>query len=140
MAFTYSGNPSNSSLDLVRFLLQDTDSTDVLLTDAEIDYLILTWTNPHEAARVGAETISGSFTRLADSTSKSVADLSISKSYSNKAVQYRDLAIQIANQRTRLYPPTPVANANSLKGTAERTADSPRKSDFYAGVTDNKGS
>jgi hypothetical protein len=139
MTFSYSGNPSSSSLDLVRFLLQDTDSTDVLLSNEEINYLIATWTNPYEVARVGAETISGQFTRLADSTSKSVADLSISKSYSNKAGQYRELAIQIANQRARLYPSAPVVNANSLKGTRERTFDS-RKSDFYVGIDDNRGS
>jgi hypothetical protein len=139
MTFSYSGNPSSSSLDLVRFLLQDTDSTDVLLSNEEINYLIATWTNPYEVARVGAETISGQFTRLADSTSKSVADLSISKSYSNKAGQYRELAIQIANQRARLYPSAPVVNANSLKASRERTYDS-RKSDFYVGIDDNRGS
>ena len=139
MTFSYSGNPSSSSLDLVRFLLQDTDSTDVLLSNEEINYLIATWTNPYEVARVGAETISGQFTRLADSTSKSVADLSISKSYSNKASQYRELAIQIANQRARLYPSAPVVNANSLIASRERTYDS-RKSDFYVGIDDNRGS
>ena len=73
MTFSYSGNPSSSSLDLVRFLLQDTDSTDVLLSNEEINYLIATWTNPYEVARVGAETISGQFTRLADSTSMSMS-------------------------------------------------------------------
>ena len=139
MTFSYSGNPSSSSLDLVRFLLQDTDSTDVLLSNEEINYLIATWTNPYEVARVGAETISGQFTRLADSTSKSVADLSISKSYSNKAGQYRELAIQIANQRARLYPSAPVVNANSLIARRERTYVS-RKSDFYVGIDDNRGS
>ena len=139
MTFSYSGNPSSSSLDLVRFLLQDTDSTDVLLSNEEINYLIATWTNPYEVARVGAETISGQFTRLADSTSKSVADLSISKSYSNKAGQYRELAIQIANQRARLYPSAPVVNANSLIASRERTYVS-RKSDFYVGIDDNRGS
>jgi hypothetical protein len=139
MTFSYSGNPSSSSLDLVRFLLQDTDSTDVLLSNEEINYLIATWTNPYEVARVGAETISGQFTRLADSTSKSVADLSISKSYSNKAGQYRELAIQIANQRARLYPSAPVVNANSLKNTRERSFIS-RQSDFYVGIDDNRGS
>jgi hypothetical protein len=139
MTFTYSGNPSSSNLDLVRFLLQDTVSTDELLSNEEITYLLTAWGNPHEAARVGAETIASQFTRLADSTSKSVADLSISKSYSNKANQYRELALSIANQRARLYPSAPVVNANSLKGTRERTFDS-RKSDFYVGIDDNRGS
>lgn len=137
MTFTYSGNPSSSTLNLVRFLLQDTDSTDALLSDEEINYLINTWTDGHEASRVGAEIIASKFTRLADSTSKSVADLSISKSFSNKAGQYRELALSIAQQRARLFPSAPIANLNSLKGTEERSFDE-RNSDFYVGMNDNR--
>ena len=40
MTFTYSGTPSASQRDAIRFLLNDTDSTDVLLQDEEISYLI----------------------------------------------------------------------------------------------------
>jgi hypothetical protein len=40
MVFTYSGNPNNSDLDQVRFELQDTDETDALFSDNELNFLI----------------------------------------------------------------------------------------------------
>lgn len=40
MAFTYSGDPKDSLLDLCRFTLGDTDENDALLNDAEIQFLI----------------------------------------------------------------------------------------------------
>ena len=40
MAWNYSGNPSDSDLDQVRFLVGDTDSTDPLVLDEEIDFAI----------------------------------------------------------------------------------------------------
>jgi hypothetical protein len=43
MTFTYSGNPSNSPLDEVRFYIQDTNTSDQLLSDEEINYLIAKW-------------------------------------------------------------------------------------------------
>lgn len=40
MAFNYSGDPSESKLDECRFLLGDTDSSEPILQDEEIEYLI----------------------------------------------------------------------------------------------------
>jgi hypothetical protein len=40
MTFTYSGDPTTSTRNKVRFLLNDTSSTDVLFSDEELDYLI----------------------------------------------------------------------------------------------------
>lgn len=40
MAFTYSGDPSNSKLDECRFLLGDTDESNPILRDEEINYII----------------------------------------------------------------------------------------------------
>ena len=39
MTFTYSGDPSTSTRNYVRFLLNDTDSTDVLFSDEELETL-----------------------------------------------------------------------------------------------------
>jgi hypothetical protein len=139
MTFSYSGNPSSSNLDLVRFLLWDTDSTDVLVTNEEIQYMLTTWQNPYEAARACAERLSAKFVRMADQITKSVGDISISKSYSAKADQYVKLSDEIAEQRARLFPATPIVNSNSLKSSRERTYDT-RKSDFYVGIDDNRGS
>lgn len=38
--FSYSGDPSSSPLDQVRFLIGDTDEHDMILTDAEIEWII----------------------------------------------------------------------------------------------------
>ena len=40
MAFTYSGDPSNSPLDECRFILGDTDENNPILRDEEINYII----------------------------------------------------------------------------------------------------
>ena len=40
MAFTYGGDPANSNREAVRFWSGDTNSSDQLLADAEIDYLL----------------------------------------------------------------------------------------------------
>lgn len=43
MSFSYSGDPSSSELDEARFLLGDTDSTDPIMQDEEIQYIIDTY-------------------------------------------------------------------------------------------------
>ena len=40
MTWTYSGNPSSTERDAVRFLVGDTDTNDQLLSNEEIDYLV----------------------------------------------------------------------------------------------------
>jgi hypothetical protein len=42
MAFSYSGDPTKSELDLIRFTVGDTDASDPILQDAEIDYILAT--------------------------------------------------------------------------------------------------
>jgi hypothetical protein len=81
MSFTYTGDPSNSDLDLIRFLLWDTDETDVLMSDEEYAYMLTTWGNVYEAGRASAERIAAKFTRQADHISRTVGDLTISKSF-----------------------------------------------------------
>ena len=43
MAFTYGGDPSASKSDWLRFVIGDTDVTKVILTDAEVSYIIETY-------------------------------------------------------------------------------------------------
>lgn len=40
MAFTYSGDPSQSDLDYLRFMIGDTQAASVILQDAELEYII----------------------------------------------------------------------------------------------------
>ncbi|NDC49455.1 MAG: hypothetical protein EBZ61_10335 [Micrococcales bacterium] len=56
MTFTYSGDPSTSTRNYVRFLIHDTDSTDALFSDEELNYVISEWGgDAYKAARECAE-------------------------------------------------------------------------------------
>ena len=136
MAFTYSTDPSTSTRNEVRFLINDVDSTDVLFSDAELDYLIAEWVDVYEICRAACETLASRFNRLADSTSKSVGDISVSESYSAKSKQYTDLAENFLKRRMRKTPPRPFANAQALKSTNDRLVED-YNTDAYAGIHDN---
>ena len=137
MTFTYSGDPTTSTRNKVRFLINDTDSTDVLFTDEELDYLILEWgTNVYEICRAACETLISRFNRLSDTTSKSVGDISVSESYTAKAQQYKDLANSFLLRNMRKAPPRPFANAQALKSTNDRIVDD-YNTDAYTGIHDN---
>lgn len=137
MTFTYSGDPSTSTRNYVRFLLNDTDSTDVLFSDEELSYVITEWGgDAYDAARECAEILIARFARLADSTSKSVGDISVSESYSSKISHYKELANSLLQRKMRKSPPRPWANSDSLKSTDDRTTtDYP--TDFVVGQMDN---
>jgi len=78
MTFTYSGDPSTSTRNYVRFLISDTTSTDALFSDEELNYVITEWGgDAYSAARELAEVLIARFSRLADSSSKSVGDISV---------------------------------------------------------------
>lgn len=84
MSATYSGDPTDSDRDELRFLIQDTDMTNVLLTDEELDYLINKWTPLYHsntftasvAAGVLARKFAGAVSISADGVSVSMAELS----------------------------------------------------------------
>ena len=137
MTFTYSGDPTTSTRNKVRFLLNDTLSTDPLYTDEELDYLITEWgTDVYEICRAAAETLSSKYTRLADSTSKSVGDLSVSLSYGAKAQEFRELAASFLARRMRKSPPTPWASADNLNNTVDRNVSN-YNTEFWVGQFDN---
>jgi len=139
MTFTYSNDPSTSTRNKVRFLINDVDSNDPLFNDAELDYLIAEWSDVYETCRAACETLVARFSRLADSTSKSVGDISVSESYTAKSKQYQDLATNFLQRRMRKTPPTMWANADSLLSTNDRMVDD-YNTDFFAGIHDNPNS
>ena len=138
MAFTYSGNPASSDRDAVRFLISDTDAADVLLQDAELDWVISIAGSVYQAAHDAAYAIASQFARLADSTSKSVGDVSLSESYSARSQRYFDLAEKFVELAERREPPTPWADAQSLKSTADRNI-STHNTDYWLGIHDYPG-
>jgi hypothetical protein len=137
MSFTYTGDPSVSNRDKVRFLIGDTDANDYHINDEEINYLLTVWSNSvFDAAIACAELIAGQFAHKTN-YSRSIGDLSISESYGTSASEFYALADRLRKQKYMLQPPTPKINAQSIKPTGEKTETS-YKSDFYTGLMDNR--
>lgn len=84
MSWTYSGNPSSSTLDEVRFLCGDTDTTNQLITNEEITYLITQYPDATTAAAMALDALASKYSRMAD---KQVGDLRIQ--YSQIAQGFR---------------------------------------------------
>lgn len=102
MGFSYSGDPSSSDLDEVRFYLGDIDSTDVLLPDEEIQFVIDSWastvgTNLYAAA-VCAEMVAARFAREV-----SVSADGVSAGMNELQQKYNDLASSLREQHTARY-------------------------------------
>lgn len=114
MTWTYSGNPASSDRDAVRFTVGDTDTTDQLITNEEIAYL-LTIHNGVGMASVGAaRAIAAKFSRKADQ-SRSVGDLTLSQQYSQQSFSYHHLADHLLAIASGIdAPPLPQANSSAL--------------------------
>lgn len=135
MAFTYV-DPGSNDRDKVRFMIGDVDSNDYHFNDAEIAYLLTTWTTPIDAAIAGADMIAGRFAHKTN-YSRSIGDLSISESYGTSAAEFRALAASLRKQREKLSPPTIKVNADALKSTRDKTTTT-YNTDFYTGIQDNR--
>jgi len=135
MTFSYSGNPASSTRDLVRFLIQDTVSADAVFQNAELDYLVTTWTDGYAAAVAAADIAAVKFSREAD-YSKKVGDLSLSESFSGRSADYRTMADRLRKLRYEISPPTPYADSDALVQTGNKDVDE-YYTDFYTGQFDN---
>lgn len=74
MAFSYSGDPASSSLDLVRFLIGDTVEQGALYSDAEINAILDTSASPNWAA---VRLVESAIARYATKLDKSIDGLSV---------------------------------------------------------------
>jgi hypothetical protein len=102
MTFTYTGDPSTSDADAVRFLVGDVVDAEHFLEDGEIAWLLTTWLfkgTVYYPASMAAEAIAAKFTRevsyTADGQSLSLAELQ-SKYYELAAslrAQHKDLLV-----------------------------------------------
>lgn len=77
MTWTYSGNPITSTTDEIRFLIGDTDDSDPLLQDEEIQYLYNQWFTNYGTvfyvASIACETIAASYAREASHSADGVS-------------------------------------------------------------------
>jgi hypothetical protein len=101
MSFSYSGAPSNSDLDEVRFYLGDTDPDDVLLQDEEVQFIIDKWKPVHASnlfnASVCADMISGHFAREV-----TISADGVSIQMSELQQKFQSLATDLRNQNKLL--------------------------------------
>ena len=121
MAWSYSGDPSNSAKDTVRFLIGDTDNRDPLLQDAEITYFLSQHNNaPVNAAIRCCETIMAKFARLCDESVGQV-HLSLSQKYKS----FREMRDQL-QQRLATGDATPYAGGISVSDKETQTQNKDR--------------
>lgn len=115
MGWTYSGNPNSSLKDQVRFMIGDTVEANPLIQDEEI-YFCLAEVNQnlYRAASNVCYNLAAQFTGLAQSESKSVGGLDISKSYGDRAQRYERLAKDLLLRGRRVNPPRVSADPNAL--------------------------
>lgn len=110
--FSYSGDPSASGLDQVRFLIGDTSPIDPQLRDAEINWLISTEGGPLDAAIAAAIGIAAKLSREVDSVDESAEGSKLGRKRAVLAQHYRDLADDL--RRRRIKPVAPYAGGLSI--------------------------
>lgn len=133
MAWSYGGDPLNSPRDAVRLLIGDTDSSDKLLLDGEIDYFLAKYNNaPLNSAIRCIEAVIAKFSRLAN---EKVGQVSID--FSQKAKGYAAMLVQL-RQRLAIEGGFPYAGGISRLDKAINVADADRvKPDFTKQMMDN---
>lgn len=128
--WTYSGDPSLSDRDKVRFWIKDTDDADPLLMDPEIDYVLSIYPDPIMASAQCCRAIAAKF---AQKVNRRVGDLSIN--YSDRQKHYLDLAAQFEQQGAMngLSPysgGTSLADIVTVEENTDRAAPSFRRGQF----------
>lgn len=134
MAWTYSGDPSSSAIDAVRFTIGDTDSSDPLLSNEEITYLLGLYGQVIITASIRAcEMIMAKFSRLAN---ESVGSVRID--FSQKTKGYKDMVMQL-KARLAVEDCTPFAGGISKTQKQTTIADSDRvEPDFTKHMMENE--
>jgi len=93
MSWNYSGNPADSQVDEVRFLIGDTEACDQFLQDEEIEYILVQEGDPAKAAARAAEALVAKFARL---VSESVG--SVKLSCEQKYDHYKELCLKLRSR------------------------------------------
>jgi hypothetical protein len=130
MSWSYSGNPSDSNLDAVRFLCGDVDTNNQQISNEEITFLLTAWnSNTYLAAAFASDGIAAKLSAKAD-LSRSVGDLSISTQYGSQAKVYMERAASLRVLSSRAYPPSVTFDTTTFDGSF----------DFSVGMDENMGS
>ena len=138
MSVTYSGDPSSTPRDAVRFLLRDTSTANAEFQDAEIEWLVEEQPNVYRAAANGARAKAA---EASDSlASKTVGSLTLT--YSERATRWLDIAKALDAQASKglgsaIQPFSGGISKSDKELTSEE--DDFDKPYFYRGMMDNPG-
>jgi hypothetical protein len=115
VTWTYSGDPSTSDKDAVRFDLQDTDASTPLMTDEEIAYLLTTWMPRYDStvgvAAEAAQRLANRYAGVVDI----VAD-GVRASVSALAANFRQMAADLRATYSRLQSAAEIDIDNLMYG------------------------
>jgi len=136
--WSYSGDPSSSTKDQVRFLIGDIDPKNPLLTDAEINFTIVDEGSPNEAAISCVQAIIARVARdLTESTKD--GDKQKTKNLSDKLQNYKDLAVQLRLKRGRRLTGLGAGGISVSDKTARDQDPNRVKPNFTRELMDNPG-
>ena len=134
MSWNYSGNPANSDLDAVRFLVQDIDTNDQLVQDEEINWALTQGGGVYTAAALVAGVIAAKFARMADK--ETVGKVSVS--YTKRAEQYFKLEESLKKKASTQDLGLPYAGGISKSDMESVRSNTDRvKPSFTVGMDDN---
>jgi hypothetical protein len=137
ITWSYQGYPADNLKDEVRFLVRDTNSSDQLLSDEEIYYLLTIFPNPLASAAMACETLASKFAR--DASEKAVGDLKINLVEKGKAFSDQASRLWILS---KLYRGRPQVYAGGIsvadKRSQEQNSDRVTP-DFYRHMNDFPG-
>lgn len=131
MTWTYSGAPVPGSVDEVRLLIGDTDSTQPQLQNEEIQYFIDKYGAGYPAAAAAARALQGIYSRRADSQVGEV-----SQSSSQIALAYKALAADLSN-KAALYVEISAGGVNVADNERADADDTQIQPAFKRGQFDN---
>lgn len=132
--WTYSGDPSASAKDAVRFTIGDTDCRDQILSDKEIEYLLGQYCQSVLQASIrAAEMAMAKYSRMID---ESVGSVRLSFSQKSKGFQ---VMINQLRQRLAIEGITPFAGGISKTQKAQQILDPDRvEPDFTKHMMENE--
>lgn len=120
MTWTYTG-PANSDSDAVRFLIGDTLSTDPLLSNEEVAWLLSERGGVYPAAIQACETLAAKFARMTDTV---VDDVEVKAS--QRAKQFRELRADLQRRAALSGGALPYLGGQSISDKQAREDDTDR--------------
>jgi hypothetical protein len=125
ISWTYSGDPSDSDRDAVRFLTGLTDSDDQRINDEELDWLL--GQNDDDVFLTAAAAARAVGATYADQVDKTVGDLSLK--YSQRADKFKELAAALDKQATSQVGHPTLSSLLAYAGGISATDKKARSSD-----------